>query len=343
MDVNPPQENQGDEAWATDARRDLQALVAEVRRVYVGATPAPEWMAMALVAGGHVLLEGVPGVAKTTLVKAFSVAAGCGFRRIQFTPDLLPSDVTGTTVYSPKDGQFSLRLGPVFTQVLLADEINRAPARTQSALLEAMEEGQVTIEGATEPLPQPFLVLATQNPVEQTGTFPLPEAQVDRFLFRVVLGYPTEEEEVTMLHRFSSATPPVSTPERPATAGPARTALPLHQVLSPERALELQHLAARVHVGDAVRAYVVRLARHTRSQPGVYLGVSPRGSLSLLRAARARALFEGRAYTVPDDVKAVAVAAMAHRLVVTPQADLEGVEAHQLVSQALEDVAVRQP
>jgi MoxR-like ATPase len=300
-----------------------EAVVAEVQRVYVGPRAIPELLLVTLLARGHVLLEGVPGVAKTTLCKAFAATLGCHFRRIQFTPDLLPSDITGTYVFSPRDGQFSLREGPVFTNVLLGDEINRAPAKTQSALLEAMAEYQTTIEGESRPLPSPFIVLATQNPVEQAGTYPLPEAQIDRFLTRVLIGYPAARDEKALLRRFLEGAPSAK------------------QILDPGQILAMQNLVQQVHVEEDVIDYVVRLAVYTRSQARVLLGVSPRASLALVQAARARALCAGRGYVIPDDVKALAISVLAHRLVLTPEAEMEGTSREQLIQKALEQVSHR--
>lgn len=298
-------------------------VIRQVQSVYVGPREIPEMLLVSLLSRGHALLEGVPGVAKTTLVKAFASTLGCSFRRIQFTPDLLPADITGTFVLSPRDGTFSLREGPVFANVVLGDEINRAPAKTQSALLEAMQERQVTIEGETRALPNPFLVLATQNPVEHAGTYPLPEAQIDRFLVRIVLGYPDRKEERWMLRRFLTA------PAHPST------------VLSPQDIMQLQTMVEGIHVEDEVLDYVVRLADFTRNHARLFLGVSPRASLALIRAARARALMSGRSYALPDDVKALAVPVLAHRLVLTPEAEMEGNRPDRIVREALDQVHPR--
>ena len=300
-----------------------EGVIAEVQRVYVGPRVIPELLLVSLLARGHALLEGVPGVAKTTLCKAFAATLGCAFRRIQFTPDLLPADITGTYVLSPKEGTFGLREGPIFANVVLGDEINRAPAKTQSALLEAMQEFQATIEGDTRPLPSPFIVLATQNPVEQAGTYPLPEAQIDRFLVRLLIGYPTARDEKGILRRFTDGSP------KP------------RQVLAPEQILTMQHLVDRVHVEDSILDFVVRLAEFTREHARLFLGASPRASLALIRAARARALIAGRAYVLPDDVKRLAVSVLAHRLVLTPEAEMEGISAEGIVRQALEQVPHR--
>ena len=300
-----------------------EAVVSEVQAVYVGPRAIPEILLVTLLARGHVLLEGVPGVAKTTLCKAFAATLGCHFRRIQFTPDLLPADITGTYVFTPSNGQFQLREGPVFTNVLLGDEINRAPAKTQSALLEAMQEHQTTIEGDSRPLPSPFIVLATQNPVEQAGTYPLPEAQIDRFLARIVIGYPSPRDEKGVLKRFLEGAPDAK------------------KILDPGQILTMQQLVRQVHVEDELLDYVVRLAVYTRQQARVLLGVSPRASLALVSAARARALCAGRAYVLPDDIKALAVHVLAHRLVLTPEAEMEGASREQLIQKALEQVPHR--
>ena len=300
-----------------------QAVLAEVQRVYVGNRSIPEMLLVALLARGHVLLEGVPGVAKTTLAKTFATTLGCRFRRIQFTPDLLPADITGTYVLSPREGTFQLREGPIFAHVVLGDEINRAPAKTQSALLEAMQEQQVTIEGDTRPLPAPFIVVATQNPVEQAGTYPLPEAQIDRFLIRIVIGYPSEGDEAGVLRRFLSDQP---------TGRP---------VLAPDEILRMQAFVRTVHVEEEVLRYVVGLARFTREHARVFLGASPRASLALVQAARALALLSGRGHVLPDDVKQLAVPVLTHRLVLTPEAEMEGVQADSIVRQALDQVPHR--
>jgi len=305
------------------ARSRLEAVRREVARVYVGDRTAVGLMLVALLARGHVLLEGVPGVAKTTLVKAFGATLGCSIRRIQFTPDLLPADITGTYVLSPRDGTFALRPGPVFANVVLADEINRAPAKTQSALLEAMQERQVTIEGDRYELPNPFLVLATQNPVDLEGTYALPEAQIDRFLVRVRMGYPSHRDEVAMLRQHGVATP------EPAA------------VLTAADVLWLQSLAARVHVEDDLHEYAVSLSAFTRVHARVVLGASPRATLSLVRAAKAHAVTSGRPYVTPDDLRAVADSVLAHRLVLSPEVEGEPGARSAVVAEALERVGYR--
>jgi len=300
--VNAPLETS--EIAAAAAR--LDEVRRQVSRVFVGGSVAVDTLLIALLAQGHVLLEGVPGVAKTTLAKAFAQTLGSTMRRIQFTPDLLPSDITGTYVLDPRSGAFSLRRGPVFSNVVLADEINRAPAKTQSALLEAMQERQVTIEGERLELPRPFLVVATQNPIDLEGTYPLPEAQVDRFLLRLLLGYPEEGAEIAML-KAHAARPPQA-----------------EVVLSPDEVAKLQDLTTRVHVEAEVHAYAVGLTRFTRKHPQVLLGASPRASLGLLLAAKSHALLHGRSFATPDDIRAVAEGVLCHRLILTP--DLEGDE-----------------
>jgi MoxR-like ATPase len=271
-----------------------------------------------------VLLEGVPGVAKTTLSKTFAHVLGIQYQRVQFTPDLLPSDVTGTYVFDRKQNEFVLRKGPVFCQVLLADEINRAPAKTQSALLEAMQEIQVTIEGTTLQLPRPFMVLATQNPVEQEGVYRLPEAQLDRFLLRVEMGYPAHDGEVTMLKLHS---------------GPVGEA---SQVFTPELILDLQWRVSSVHGAESLLHYIVDLAEASRQHPDLALGASPRASLCLLRCARARALLDGRHYFTHEDVHAVALGVLGHRLIVRPEAEVEGRRVADVVRDLLGSVPVLQ-
>jgi MoxR-like ATPase len=297
-------------------------VLAEVGRVVVGMEDVARQLLLALLAGGHVLLEGVPGVAKTTLSKAFSRLLGCQYQRVQFTPDLLPSDVTGTYIFDRKTNDFVLRKGPIFCQVLLADEINRAPAKTQSALLEAMQEYQTTIEGTTLVLPQPFLVLATQNPVEQEGVYRLPEAQLDRFLLRVEMGYPGHDHEVEMLKLHS------------------RPAVPTDSMFTPESILEMQALVPSVYGHDDLLHYIVALTEASRRHPDVSLGASPRAALSLLRCARARALLEGRSWFTHEDVQSVAHAVLGHRIILRPEAEIEGRFVADVVSELLEQVPV---
>ena len=296
---------------------DLKKQVAdEVAQVVVGADRVTEQLLIALLAGGHVLLEGVPGVAKTTLSKVFARLLGCQYQRIQFTPDLLPSDVTGTSIFDRNTGDFVLRKGPIFCQVLLADEINRAPAKTQSALLEAMQEYQVTVDGQTIPLPRPFLVLATQNPVEQEGVYRLPEAQLDRFLIRVEMGYPGFDHEVNMLRLHGRL---VAEPQ---------------PLFTPESILNLQAMLPAVVARETILRYIVELAEASRNHPDVFLGASPRAALSLLRCARARAALAGRHYCTHEDVQAVAFGVLGHRIIVRPEAEIEG----RTVADTIQDV-----
>ncbi|MDX2051075.1 MAG: MoxR family ATPase [Polyangiaceae bacterium] len=305
------------------ARERLDHVRAQVTRVYVGNPSAVDMLLVGLLARGHVLLEGVPGVAKTTLVKTFAAALGMTVRRVQFTPDLLPADITGTYVLNPRDGTFALRGGPIFTNILLADEINRAPAKTQSALLEAMQEHQVTIEGDRFVLPDPFFVLATQNPIDLEGTYALPEAQIDRFLLRIRMGYPSVREEVAMLRSHGVAAPEAE------------------PILTAADALRLQAIASRVHVEEDLYEYVVLLAGFTRSHPKVVLGASPRASLSLLRAAKAIAILKGRPFLTPDDVQDVASAALAHRLILVPELEGDVRARTAIIEEALSKVSYR--
>ncbi|MEM9691150.1 MAG: MoxR family ATPase [Myxococcota bacterium] len=286
------------------AKERVEAIRREIAKVYIGSSTTIDHLLIALVAGGHVLLEGVPGVAKTTLAKAFAGALGVAVRRVQFTPDLLPSDITGTYVLSPKDGTFSFREGPVFANVVLADEINRAPPKTQAALLEAMQEGHVTVEGDGFELPRPFIVVATQNPIDLEGTYPLPEAQIDRFLIHIQIGYPSREDEVAMLLAHHAA---------PVLADP---------VLEPDAVLRMQELVRHVHVDHDLYDYAVGLSQFTRQDPRVLLGASPRATLGMIQVAKAAAFLDGREFATPDDVRAYAVPALAHRLILSD--DLEG-------------------
>src|SRR5437667_2235769 len=313
----------GDIRQLADEIRDLRAnTLAEVAKIVVGMEHVTHQFLIALLAGGHVLLEGVPGVAKTTLSKTFAQILGVQYNRLQFTPDLLPSDVTGTYIFDRKENDFVLRKGPVFCNVLLADEVNRAPAKTQSALLEAMQEIQVTIEGTTLPLPQPFMVMATQNPVEQEGVYRLPEAQLDRFLLRVSMGYPGHEPEVSMLRLLSKPA------EEPA------------QVLTPDGILDLQRDLPNVYAAETLLHYVVALAEASRQHPDVALGASPRAALNLLRCARGRALLAGRPYCTHEDVQAIALGVLGHRLIIRPEAEIEGKQVGDVIGELLAQVPV---
>lgn len=307
------------------ARERLDEVRRQVSRVYIGEAFALDMLLVALLARGHVLLEGVPGVAKTTLAKAFAQSLGCTVRRIQFTPDLLPADITGTYVLDPRSGAFSLRPGPIFANVVLADEINRAPAKTQSALLEAMQEQQVTIEGERLSLPDPFLVVATQNPIDLEGTYPLPEAQIDRFLVRIVMGYPEEGAEIAML-KAHGVLPPAA-----------------EAVLDPKDIGRLQAIADRAHVEADLHQYAVALCRYTRTHPRVVLGASPRASLALLKAAKASAVLHGRPFVTPDDVRSVSRSVIAHRLILVPELEGDAQARNGVVDEALARVSYQRP
>ena len=301
-----------------------ETAIANVERVIVGKRPVIELVLVALLCEGHVLLEDAPGTGKTMLARALAITLGLDFKRIQCTPDLLPGDVTGVSIFNQQTRQFEFRPGPVFTPVLLADEINRATPRTQSALLEAMGEGQVTVDGTSHALPRPFLVLATQNPIEFEGTFPLPEAQLDRFLMQLSLGYPSLQDEDAML-RLQQRAHPIETLGRAVDGG---------------RLPELQRAVRAVGVADGVRTYILSLVHATRRSPVLALGASPRGSLALFRTAQARAALLGRDFVLPDDVKAVAPACLAHRMLVNPENALNGETSTGVVRELLTQVEV---
>jgi MoxR-like ATPase len=306
--------------------RDVaEQIITNVEKVIVGKRAEVELAFIALICQGHVLIEDVPGVGKTVLAKAISRSVGCSFKRIQFTPDLLPSDVTGVSIYNQKTAEFEFRPGPIVAQVVLADEINRATPKTQSALLECMDEHQITVDGETYALPHPFIVLATQNPIEYEGTFPLPEAQLDRFLLRINLGYPSKRDEMEVLERQQVRHPIES----------------LSAVVSAAALSELQQsLRQTIYVDDLVREYIVTLVGETRTHPDVYLGASPRGSIALYRASQARAALAGREFVLPDDVKALAVATLSHRLIVNPGARVKHTASSTIVDEILDTVPV---
>jgi MoxR-like ATPase len=309
---------------AVEPRTLALTLVDNISTVIVGKRDVIELSLIALISRGHILIEDVPGVGKTMLARSLAVTTGCEFRRLQFTPDLLPSDVTGVSIFNQKTENFEFRPGPVMSQVVLADEINRATPKTQSALLEAMGERQVTVEGVTYKLPEPFMVLATQNPIEYEGTFPLPEAQLDRFFMRISLGYPTREEEVAILDRREQVDPI----DR------------LKPACSPKEVIELERLSDLVYIDPLVKQYIVDLAGATRSHREAALGVSPRASLNLMKGAKAYALLQGRDYVVPDDVKAIAVAVMAHRVLLSPSARMRGVSQESVVEEVMAETPV---
>ncbi len=301
-----------------------ERVVGNVEQVIIGKRREVEMTFIALLCEGHLLIEDVPGVGKTMLARAIAKSVGCTFRRIQFTPDMLPSDVTGVSVFNQKTREFEYRPGPVMAQIVLADEINRATPKTQSALLEAMEERQVTVDGTTYQMERPFLVLATQNPIEYEGTFPLPEAQIDRFMMRVSLGYPSPEDEMRVLESQRERHPIQD----------------IGQVVSAEELMAGQAAVRQIYADDLIKEYIVELANATRRHPDIYLGVSPRGSLALFRASRAYAALQGRTYVIPDDVKALLEATFAHRLIISPSARIKSVEARAVVEQISQSVPV---
>ena len=295
-----------------------------IQKVIVGKDEVIDLVLVAILCEGHILIEDVPGIGKTTLARSIAASLGCAFRRIQFTPDLLPSDVTGINYFNQKKQEFAFRPGPVMSQIVLADEINRATPRTQSALLEAMQERQVTVDGVTYPLPRPFLVLATQNPIELEGTFPLPEAQVDRFLIKLPIGYPTEEEEHAILLRFSQEDPLEE----------------LGPVTTPDELTAMQRQVWDVRVEESVRGYIVDVARSTRGHKDIQLGVSPRGTLALYKCAQALAAIRGREYVLPDDVKLLASYVLTHRILISPATRLRGRRLADVLMDAVETVPV---
>jgi MoxR-like ATPase len=300
---------------------------SEVGKALVGQKEVVDAVLVALLAGGHVLIEGVPGLGKTLLVRALARTFTGSFGRIQFTPDLMPADVTGHTLYDPKNQVFTARRGPVFVNLLLADEINRAPAKTQAALLEVMQEGQVTIEGRAHPLEPPFMVLATQNPIEQEGTYALPEAQLDRFLVKVRIDYPSQAEEATMIRQVTDG-----------KIGDRLDVDAVSELVKPATVVTLQRIAASLRVDDAVLDYALRLVRATRNWAGVVAGAGPRGGISLIRAARGAALLEGRDYVTPDDVKKMALPALRHRIRPAPELELEGRDNDAILKGLLEKI-----
>jgi MoxR-like ATPase len=306
------------------ARAIAQRIVDNVERVITGKRRQVELAVMALMCGGHLLVEDVPGVGKTMLARSLARSSGCSFSRIQFTPDLLPTDVTGVSIYDQKSGDFQFRPGPLLSQIVLADEINRATPKTQSALLEAMEERQITVDGVTHEVPEPFMVMATQNPIEYEGTFPLPEAQLDRFLIRLELGYPSAPDEVAMM-------------DRQLLSHPVQA---LEQVCGPQDVIALQSAIREVYIDILVKHYIVGLTDATRNHDSVYLGASPRGSLSLQRLGQARAFLDGRDYVLPDDIKTLAYPALGHRILLNSQARVKGLSAADVVRECLERLRV---
>ena len=307
-----------------DVQEIAQRIADNVEKVIVGKRESVQLTTIALLCEGHILIEDVPGTGKTMLAKSVSKSLGCNFRRIQFTPDMLPSDVTGVSVFNQKTREFEFRPGPVMAQIVLTDEINRATPKTQSALLEAMEERQITVDGVTYPMEQPFLVLATQNPIEYEGTFPLPEAQLDRFMMRISLGYPETGDEMTMLDRQQHS--------HPVTR--------IDQVVSSEELVGAQERIKDVHINDLVKEYIVKLVNGTRKHPDVYLGASPRGSIALYKTGQARAAILGRDYVIPDDIKALAMVTLAHRLIISPSARIKNVDPRAVIQEILDSTPV---
>ncbi|MFD5654424.1 MULTISPECIES: AAA family ATPase [unclassified Streptomyces] len=327
--MDPTTDNAGQTAAPGNARAALEALRAEIAKAVVGQDAAVTGLVVALLCRGHVLLEGVPGVAKTLLVRTLAAATELDTKRVQFTPDLMPSDVTGSLVYDARTTEFSFQPGPVFTNLLLADEINRTPPKTQSSLLEAMEERQVTVDGTPRPLPEPFLVAATQNPVEYEGTYPLPEAQLDRFLLKLTVPLPTRQDEIDVLTRHAAGFNPRDL--HAAGVRPVASAADLEAARAE---------AAKTTVSPEITAYVVDLCRATRESPSLTLGVSPRGATALLSTARAWAWLTGRDYVTPDDVKALALPTLRHRVQLRPEAEMEGVTADSVINAILAHVPV---
>lgn len=307
-----------------DLATAVQRVIGNVERVIVGKADAVAFSLIAVICRGHVLIEDVPGVGKTVLTKSIARSIGCTFKRIQFTPDLLPSDVTGVSVYNQKTGNFEFRPGPVMAQIVLADEINRATPKTQSALLEAMEEGQITIDGVSHRLPEPFMVMATQNPIEYEGTFPLPEAQLDRFMMSIQLGYPKATDEINILESQQQQHPLED----------------LAQIMAADELIHIQSQIRLIYVDQSIREYIVAIASATRNHTNIYLGVSPRGSLALFRASQALAAIRGRGYVIPDDVKLLARPTMAHRIIVTPAARVRSITSDAILDEILQSVPV---
>ncbi|MGM9943779.1 MAG: AAA family ATPase [Lysinibacillus sp.] len=305
-------------------QQQIQAVIENIEKVMIGKREVAELSIVALLAGGHVLLEDVPGVGKTMMVRSLSKSVGANFKRIQFTPDLLPSDVIGVSIYNPKTLQFEFRPGPIVGNIILADEINRTSPKTQAALLEAMEEASITIDGETLDISKPFFVMATQNPIEYEGTYPLPEAQLDRFLLKIKMGYPTAQQEIEVLRRAENRQPIQE----------------IEAVMSVEELLKLQQYVKQVYVEDGVKSYIVDIARATRNHQNVYLGVSPRASIALMKAAQAYAFMQNRDFVKPDDIKYLAPFVFGHRLILAPEARYEGVQPEDVIQEVIQQIFV---
>ncbi|MEK4564010.1 MoxR family ATPase [Alkalihalobacillus sp. FSL R5-0424] len=309
------------------AAKQIETIIENIERVVVGKRQEISLSLVAILAGGHVLLEDVPGVGKTVMVKAIAKSFGAHFKRIQFTPDLLPSDVTGVSIYNQKSQEFEFRRGPIMANIVLADEINRTSPKTQSSLLEALEEGHVTIDGDTHAIEQPFFVMATQNPIEYAGTFPLPEAQLDRFLLKIKLGYPSPDEELDILSRLENQHPLDQ----------------ITPVLDTAELLQLRAQVSSVYIDEAMKSYLVSIVQETRNDEFISLGVSPRGSIALLKAAKALALVNGRDYVLPDDIKYLAIPVLSHRLTLSTQARMSGVTTHEVLEKLINRIRVPVP
>ena len=305
-------------------QQQIQAVIENIEKVMIGKREIAELSIVSLLAGGHVLLEDVPGVGKTMMVRSLSKSVGANFKRIQFTPDLLPSDVIGVSIYNPKTLQFEFRPGPIVGNIILADEINRTSPKTQAALLEAMEEASITIDGETLDISKPFFVMATQNPIEYEGTYPLPEAQLDRFLLKIKMGYPTAQQEIEVLRRAENRQPIQE----------------IEAVMSVEELLKLQQHVKQVYVEDGVKSYIVDIARATRNHQNVYLGVSPRASIALMKAAQAYAFMQNRDFVKPDDIKYLAPFVFSHRLILAPEARYEGVQPEKVIQEVIQQIFV---
>jgi len=301
------------------------ALIDEVGKAVIGKNNVLKYVIAGILSNGHILFEDFPGLAKTMMARTFAMALGCGFRRVQFTPDVLPADIIGTYIFKEMKGDFKLRQGPIFTNILLADEINRAPPKTQSALLEAMQETQVTIEGITHPLPKPFIVFATQNPIEYEGTYPLPEAQIDRFLMKLRMGYPSRGDEKEILKRRIKR---------------EKDEVDINSITNPETVRKMQNTVEKVHIDDSLQDYIVEIVSRTRKDPRILLGASPRGSLALFKISRALALLGGRDYVSPDDVKSSVIPGLAHRLILKPEVKVRGIEPEDILNKIMMEVPV---